>query len=240
MLQAPTWSWEPDRQENGPVVFKIKKFLPSFSLQEYVSVFVPRLLITYLSIEPCVYLHVCICVCMYMRTRSMCVHLWICGFVWVYARMCLRVTTVVMRHHDHKQLWGKGLFCLHFHITGHHGRIRDRNSSKAGNEARADAEAIKVAALQLALQGLLSLRASRTTSPGVAWPTVNWALPHQLSIKKMSHKLATRPISCIFSVEVPSSQTTLSSSSQVKTSQNIMRVCTHAWMCVCLHVGVCT
>lgn len=128
----------------------------------------------------------------------MCVHankglcVCVCGFACVYACMCLRVTTVVMRHHDHKQLWGKGLFCLHFHITGHHGRILDRNSSKAGIKAGADAEAIKNAALQLAPQGLLSLVASRTTSLRAARPTVNWALPHQLSIKKMSHSLATK------------------------------------------------
>lgn len=88
--------------------------------------------------------------------------------------MCLRVTTDTMTI---SSCGAKGLFCLHFHITGHHRRIRDRDSSKAGNEAGADAEVIKLAALQLAPQGLLSLIASRTTSPRVAWPTVN-SPPH--------------------------------------------------------------
>lgn len=41
----------------------------------------------------------------------------ICDFVGLYACMCLRATTVVMRHHDHKLLWGKRfvLFTLSHH-----------------------------------------------------------------------------------------------------------------------------
>lgn len=45
--------------------------------------------------------------------------------------------------------------------------------------------------------------------PGVALSLIGWAFPHQLSTKKISHKLVHRPsIGGIFSTEVPSSQMT--------------------------------
>lgn len=50
----------------------------------------------------------------------------------------------------------------------------------------------------------------RTTCPGMALPTVAWALPHQLSFIKIPMGLATGQIDeGIFSIEVHSSQMAL-------------------------------
>lgn len=49
----------------------------------------------------------------------------------------------------------------------------------------------------------------RNTSPGMALPKGNWALPHQTLLKKMSHRLASRPILCrhfYFQLRIPLSK----------------------------------
>ena len=65
------------------------------------------------------------------------------------------------------------------------------------------------AAYLIALCGLLSLflMEPRITSPGVAPPTMGWALPHQSLHNKMPYRLVYR--SGIFLIESPSSQMTL-------------------------------
>lgn len=66
------------------------------------------------------------------------------------------------------------------------------------------------------------LVAPRTANPGVALPTVNWALPHQLSIRKCIMHLPTGQASGgIFSVEVPSSEMTNICQVDINTSQHL-------------------
>ena len=62
----------------------------------------------------------------------------------------------------------------------------------------------------------------RTTCPGVAPPTVGWALPLQSSIKKMLHRLAYRPTGYSqFLVETPLSQIHLDFFCQVDENQPV-------------------
>lgn len=69
----------------------------------------------------------------------------------------------------------------------------NRNSSKAGTQER---KQWRNAVYWLALHSLFSLLSPtpRLTCPWVTQPSVGWVLPHQPSIKKISHRLACRPI----------------------------------------------
>lgn len=72
------------------------------------------------------------------------------------------------------------------------------------------------------------LTASRITSVGWYCPTVSWALPHLLSIKKMPHGLAhSQPGGGIFSTEVPLPKGLQFASSWSKT-------CQYKFLLVCL------
>jgi hypothetical protein len=85
----------------------------------------------------------------------------------------------------------KGLFGLSFHTTVHYQRKSGQELKQGRNlEAGADAETTEDAAYRLALHGLFSLLSyrTRTTSPGVAPPTMGWALPCQSLIKKMFYR----------------------------------------------------
>lgn len=63
--------------------------------------------------------------------------------------------------------------------------------------------------------------ASRTSRPGMAPPTVNWAHPQQASIKKTHHRLPTGQSSrAIFSTEVLTSQMTSLWQVDIRTSQH--------------------
>jgi hypothetical protein len=57
----------------------------------------------------------------------------------------------------------EGSFCLHFHITVHHGRKSGQERKQGKNlEAGADVQAMEDAAYWLAPDGLLSLLSYRT------------------------------------------------------------------------------
>ena len=98
----------------------------------------------------------------------------------------IRVSIAVMKHHDQKASWGgKGLSDLHFLITDYHQRKSGQEVKQGRNlEVGADAEAMEGCCLLACLHGLFSLLIeSTTTSPGMAPPTMGWALSHQ-SLRK--------------------------------------------------------
>ena len=64
------------------------------------------------------------------------------------------------------------------------------------------------AAYWLAPHGLLRLLLPRITSPGMAPPTIDWALPYQSSIKKMLTLPTAHSYGGIFSIEAPCSEMT--------------------------------
>ena len=83
----------------------------------------------------------------------------------------VRVTIVIVKHHDQKQV-GEHSFALHFHIIVHHRRKSGQELRQGRNlKAEGDAETLEECCL-------LSTE-PRTISPGMAPPTVVWALPHQ-------------------------------------------------------------
>jgi hypothetical protein len=98
----------------------------------------------------------------------------------------------VTKHHDRKANWkGKGLFSLHFQILVHTEESQDRNSSRAGTwKQELMQRPWRGAAYWVASLGFLSLLfiEPRTTSLGMAPPTMGWALSHQSLIKKMSYR----------------------------------------------------
>ena len=84
-----------------------------------------------------------------------------------------------------KEAWrGKGLFGLPFHVAVHHWRMSGQELKHGRNlEAGADAEAIEECCL-LACSACFLIK-PRTTSLGMAPPTVGWALLYQSPNKKM-------------------------------------------------------
>ena len=104
-----------------------------------------------------------------------------------------------MKHHSQSNLGGKGLFCLHFHITAHQQR-------KSGLELKFKAGNLRQELMQkpwrndtyrFVLHGLLSLLSNRTqatTTSGLTPLTMVWALLPQSLIKKMPYRLAYSPI----------------------------------------------
>ena len=68
-----------------------------------------------------------------------------------------------MKHHDQSDFGGKGLFCLRFHITGHHQRKSGQELKQCRNmEAGTDTEAMEDAAYCLVPHDLVSLFSYRT------------------------------------------------------------------------------
>ena len=73
---------------------------------------------------------------------------------------------------------GEGLFSLRFHNTVHHQKKSEEEIKQGKDlEAGADAKARRGAAYWLVPHGLLTLPSYR--NPGMAPPTVVWALPYQ-------------------------------------------------------------
>lgn len=88
------------------------------------------------------------------------------------------------------ELKAKGLFGLPFSITVHHQRKLERNSEWQVMEAVAAAGGSS----GVLLTGLYIMAAKlKTTSPGMASLIMDWALPHQSLLKKISHRLAYIP-----------------------------------------------
>ena len=90
---------------------------------------------------------------------------------------------------------GGGHVRLQSHITVHQcGKSGQEPQQGSNLEAGADAEAMEGAAHWLVPHGLLSLfcyTAHRTTCPSMALHTMDWALSHPFSIKKMATVLPT-------------------------------------------------
>lgn len=110
----------------------------------------------------------------------------------------LRVSTGGTEHHDQKELGEKRLYVTLYHMTVQHSE-KSRWDLKQGRDpgAGADAEAMEEYSLQALLLMVCSaclLTAPRITSPGMATPTVSWALPHQSPIKTMPYRHAYMPI----------------------------------------------
>ena len=108
------------------------------------------------------------------------------------------VTLAVIQHQTKATCGGKGFFSSYFHITVHHRRKSEQKLQQSRNlEAGADAEATEecclLACSPMACSTCFIIKLG-TTSPGVAPPTMGWALPHQSLIKKMPHRLAYSPI----------------------------------------------
>jgi hypothetical protein len=111
---------------------------------------------------------------------------------WLYAHFmeeCLRVTIAGMKHHDQKGVGEEKAYSAYtsislFIIEGSQGR----NSNGAGAwRQELMLRPWRNAAYWLAPHGLLGcfLIELRATSPGMAPPTVVWALPHKSPIEKM-------------------------------------------------------
>ena len=79
---------------------------------------------------------------------------------------------------------------FNFHIAVHPQR-ESRQELKQGRnpEAATDVDAMKECCLLLMASSVCVLRESRTVSPGMAPPTIDWALPHQLCFRKMPSRL---------------------------------------------------
>lgn len=78
-------------------------------------------------------------------------------------------------------------------LPGHTPSLRKpEQEAKAGTQAGTDTETMKDTVYWLAQACFLIY--SRTTCLGVAPPTVGWVFPHQSSIKRMSHRVAHRPV----------------------------------------------
>jgi hypothetical protein len=95
----------------------------------------------------------------------------------------VRITTAVMKHHDQSKLGRKGVFGLHRYTATSlfilH-RSQDRNSNRVGTWGE-----LMQKLWRLLLTGLLLMTCSAcfliepmTASPGMAPPTMGWALPH--------------------------------------------------------------
>ena len=84
------------------------------------------------------------------------------------------------------------MFGSHFHTQFSIEKARTGLKQGRNLEAGADAEAMEGGAYWFASHGLLSLLSYRTqiTNPGMATPTMCWALPHQSPVKKMPHRIA--------------------------------------------------
>ena len=111
----------------------------------------------------------------------------------------VRVSIGATKHHKQATWEGKGLFCLGSHIIVHHWRKSGQELKQGRNlEAGADAEAMEECCLLVCSSWLVQpafFIEATTTSPGMAPPTMGWALPHQSLIKKMPYRLAHIPIS---------------------------------------------
>jgi hypothetical protein len=86
-----------------------------------------------------------------------------------------RVSIAAMKHHNQEASWGgKDLFSLHFHTAVHHRRKSGLELTQGrGLEAGADAEAME----WCWVCSSCFLIEPRTTCPGMAPPTMVWALP---------------------------------------------------------------
>ena len=75
------------------------------------------------------------------------------------------------------------LFSLHFLIAVYHQRKSDRNSNSTRTWKHELMQRLWRGAIYwFAPHGLLSLLSYRTTSPGMAPPTMSWAIPHWLKL----------------------------------------------------------
>ena len=93
-----------------------------------------------------------------------------------------------MKHHDQSNPGRKGFIWL---MLPHHGRKSRPNRAGAWRQELMQ-RPWRGAAYWLALYDLLSLLSYRTQnhSPGVATPTMGWALPHQSLVKKIHYRSA--------------------------------------------------
>ena len=93
-----------------------------------------------------------------------------------------------------KATWGgKGYISLNSQVILHHWGKSSRNSRQ---EVMQKPWRNSVSCLLPIACSACFLLAPRTTCPGVATPTVGWALPDPPLIKKMHHRLAQKPIWC--------------------------------------------
>jgi hypothetical protein len=97
----------------------------------------------------------------------------------------VRVTIVVMKHHDQSNLGRKGLIWLTLpHHCSSFKEVRTGTQAYRNPEAGADAEAMEgccsLVCSPIACSACFLIE-SGTISSGLASPTMNWALPHQIT-----------------------------------------------------------
>lgn len=99
----------------------------------------------------------------------------------------------VIEHGGQKELGGKKVCFIHLTAPYHSPLLR---KIRARVKAEPWKQELKPSPLRNAAYCSSNgfVLAPRTTSPGVAPAAANWALPHQSSIKKTSHRLLHRPL----------------------------------------------
>lgn len=126
------------------------------------------------------------------------------------------------KHHDQIQLWEEKVYLAYMFQSQ---SIMKGRKSEQERKEEPRRRPRRDAADWLAPFGLLSLLpyTRQTTCPGVAVPSVRWALPRQSSIKKMNHRLAPRTSGgSIFSTQVLSCQTASSCAKRQKSNYDIV------------------
>jgi hypothetical protein len=120
------------------------------------------------------------------------------GYVWGIfmnwkSSVLVRVSIAVMKHQDRKQLGEERVyFTHHSSIEQHEGRnLNGTGTQRQGLMQRP----WRGDSYWLAPHGSLSLLIKpRTTSPGMALPTMGWGLPLQSLIVKVLYRLAYNPV----------------------------------------------
>ena len=93
----------------------------------------------------------------------------------------------IMLHSGQKASWGgKHVFGLCFQISVHHGR-KSEQELKQGRNQEAGANAVAMEGCYLLACSTCFLVELRTTSSGMAPPTMGCVFPHQSLIKKMPY-----------------------------------------------------
>lgn len=121
------------------------------------------------------------------------------------------------KHHDQIQLWEEKVYLAYMFQS--QSIMKGR---KSGQERKEEPRRRPWRVLRTGLLSLLPYT-RQTTCPGVAVPSVRWALPRQSSIKKMNHRLAPgQSGGSIFSTQVLSCQAASSCAKRQKSNYDIV------------------
>jgi hypothetical protein len=155
----------------------------------------------------------CVCICIYV-CMYVCIYIHIYIYTYIYICICLCVLLRLLLlwwNIMTKATWGrKSLFGLHFYITVHHWRKLGQELKRGKNlEAGTDTDSTEGCCLLACSCGLVSLFSYRTSSPGVAPPTVGWALTIDHCLLKWPTCLLTAPACEGILTGIPSSQMNL-------------------------------